>query len=123
MILMGTFNVKINIGNKESAQWTSINAMVDTGAFLTSTPSSVLHDLGVSPFRRQGFILADGTSKRMDVGEVLIRIDGREATTQVVFNDEDTQPLLGALALEELFLVVDPISRRLVPMDDIIWGR
>ena len=82
-----------------------------------------MHELGVTPFRRQGFRFADGNSKRMDVGEVRVRIDGREATTQVVFNDEDTQPLLGALALEELFLLVDPITRKLVPMDDIVWGR
>ena len=120
---MGTFKTEINIGNRETERWTSTDAMVDTGAFLSSAPASVLHELGVTPFKRQGFHFADGSSKRMDVGEVRIRIDGSVATTQVMFNDEHTQPLLGALALEELFLVVDPIRRRLVPMDDIIWGR
>ena len=120
---MGTFKIGVNIGNQERERWTSIDAMVDTGAFLSSAPASVLRELGVAPVRRQGFRFADGSSKQMDVGEVRIRIDGREATTQVVFNNEDTQPLLGALALEELFLVVDPITKRLVPMDDIIWGR
>ena len=120
---MATFNVEVNISNQERERWTSINAMVDTGAFLSSTPASVLRELGVAPFKRQGFQFADSSFKRMDVGEVRIRIDGREATTQIVFNDEDTQPLLGALALESLFLVVDPIRRRLLPMDNIIWGR
>ena len=120
---MGTFNIEVNLGNQESERWTSVNAMVDTGAFLSSAPASVLRDLGVLPIRSQNFRFADGSTKQMQVGEARIRIDGREATTQVVFNDEDTHPLLGALALEELFLVVDPITRRLVPMGDIIWGR
>ena len=120
---MGTFNIEINLGNQECERWTPIQAMIDTGAFLSSAPASILRDLGISPIRRQGFRFADGSTKQMEVGEVRIRIDGREATTQVVFNDEDTHPLLGTLALEELFLVVDPIARRLVPMDDIIWGR
>ena len=120
---MGTFKTEINIGNPETGRWTSIDAMVDTGAFLSSAPASMLRELGVAPYERQGFQFADGSLKRMDVGEVRIRIDGREATTQIAFNNEDTQPLLGALALESLFLVVDPIRRRLLPMDNIIWGR
>lgn len=120
---MGTFKIEVNISNQERERWTSIDAMVDAGAFLSSAPASVLRELGVTPLKRQGFHFADGSSKPMDVGEVRIRIDGREATTQVVFNDEGTQPLLGALALEELFLIVDPIGRRLLPMDDIVWGR
>lgn len=121
---MGCFNVRIDISNREQPERRiTLNALVDTGAFLSSAPASVLHEIGVSPIRRQGFRFADGSSKPMDVGEVLIRINGSESTTQVVFNDEDTQPLLGALALESLFLVVDPITKRLLPMDDINWGR
>ncbi len=120
---MGTFKTEIDIGNRNAERWTSIAAVVDTGAFLSSAPASVLRELGVAPIRRQSFDLADGRSKPMDVGEVRIRIDGSEATTQIAFNDEGAQPLIGALALETLFLVVDPIRRRLVPMDNIIWGR
>jgi hypothetical protein len=42
-------------------------------------------------------------------------VDGREEFTLVVFGDEDMPALLGAVTLEELRLVVDPIRRRLVP--------
>ena len=120
---MGTFKTEIHIGNRNIERWTSMDAVVDTGAFLSSTPASVLRELGVTPIRRQSFDLADGSSKPMDVGEVRIQIDGSQATTQIAFNEEGTQPLVGALALEELFLIVDPIRRRLVPMGDIMWGR
>ena len=121
---MGCFNVRMEVSNREQPERRiSLNATVDTGAYLSSAPASVLYELGVSPFRSQIFRFADGSSKQMDVGEVFIRIDGNQATSQIAFNDEDTQPLLGAMALETLYLVVDPIAKRLLPMDDIYWGR
>ena len=40
----------------------------------------------------------------------------------VVFGDEDAEPLLGAVTLEEFGLGVDPVRRRLVPVDGYLVG-
>ena len=82
-------------------------------------PSSVLHKLGVMPAKQQNFRFPDGIVRRMNIGQVCIRIDDREATTQVMFGQEEAQPLLGRLTLSGLLLVVDPIEKRLAPMDFI----
>ena len=58
----------------------------------------------------------------MELGEARIRVAGRETGTIVVFNDEDTLPLLGALALEALFLGVDPVRQELVPVDGLLMS-
>ncbi len=46
----------------------------------------------------------------------MVRIDGREALTEVVFAEEDTEPLLGMITLEEMALGIDPIRQVLVPV-------
>ena len=121
---MGLFNVEISVANSELRERRiSVDALVDTGAFLSAIPASVLHELGVSPTRRQTVRFADGSARRMELGLVWIQIDGLETVTQVLFNEEGTQPLLGALTLEELFLIVDPVEQKLAPMGAIMWGR
>ena len=56
----------------------------------------------------------------MDVGQTWVRFEGREVITMVLFNDEGTPPLLGALALEGAFLGVDPVGQRLVPVQGLM---
>lgn len=121
---MGLFNVEVSVANHEHGERRiSVDAFVDTGAFLSAIPASVLHKLGVSPRRKQTVRFADGSTRHMDLGLVWMQIDDRETVTQVLFNEEGTQPLLGALTLEELFLVVDPVEQKLAPMGAIMWGR
>ncbi len=52
----------------------------------------------------------------MDIGQIWIRIEGREVITQVMLNDEGTEPLLGAMALDGIFLGVDPVNQTLLPI-------
>ena len=46
---MGTFNTDIEIGSPEGSRFETVNALVDTGASLTSLPGSTLRELGVVP--------------------------------------------------------------------------
>ena len=45
-----------------------------------------------------------------------MRLDGRSRHTACGFGDEGTEPLLGAVTLEEFALGVDPVNGRLLPM-------
>ena len=119
---MGTFSVPISIGDPQGENWIEFDALVDTGASVTSVPGSILRELGVPPVSSQQFRFAQGEQRRMDMGRTWISVEGREEVTLVVFNDEGTIPLLGALALEALFLGVDPVSQRLVPVDGLLMS-
>lgn len=57
-----------------------------------------------------------------DVGRAWLRVEEKEEFTLVVFGDEGAQPLLGAVALEEMGLGVDPIARKLIPVDGYLAG-
>ncbi len=115
MILMGTFSVRIEVGDPEGKRFEAIDAIVDTGATRTTIPAPVLRALGVEPYRKASFRLADGRLRELGLGRTKVRVDGREELTQVAFGDDGMPCLLGAITLEELDLAVDPVNKRLVP--------
>ncbi len=97
---MRTFSVEIGIGSRDRDEWVTLDALVDTGAFVTSAPVSLLCGLGVEPMRTQEFTLPNGETREMEIGQARVRVGGRHVTTLVLFNDEDSTSLLDALALE-----------------------
>ena len=116
---MGVFNVEISIGDSLGERWQEISATVDTGAFVSAVPASILHYLGVTPTMRDSVRLADGSRKDVDIGYTWLRLNGRQIMTYIAFNEEGSSPLLGALTLEELWLGVDPVEGRLVPLTNM----
>jgi predicted aspartyl protease len=91
-----------------------VDALVDTGASYTTLPASMLQRLGVEPDDRGEFQLADGTMGESDLGQTWVRIDGRTKMTVVLFGEEGSMPVIGAVTLEEFRLGVDPMGQRLI---------
>ena len=117
---MGTFTIEIEVRDVAAERWIALDALVDTGASITSVPSSILRELGVEPVERQRFRFAQGEVRTMQIGYTWVRFAGKEILTQVLFNDEGSPPLLGAYALEGAFLAVDPVGQRLIPVDGLM---
>ena len=111
---MDVFQVSIEIGDPRGERYERVDAVVDTGATYTLAPASRLRSLGVDPHAIAPFELADGSIREFDIGQTLVRVDGQEVTTLVVFGDEGVEPLLGAYTLEGLRLAADQVRRRLV---------
>lgn len=117
---MGTSYIPIEIGDEQGSRWTTLDALVDTGASTTSMPASVLQDLGVRPVATERFRFAQGEVTELSVGYTWIRFAGNELVTQVIFNSEGTSPLLGALALEGAYMAIDPVGQRLIPVEGLL---
>ena len=117
---MGCFQYPIEIGDPAGQRFTRLDALVDTGASYTLAPASILRRLGVEPTETAVFDLADGNEIELYIGETCIRINGKQATSIVVFGDEDATPLLGAHALEGLRLGVDPLAERLIDVHALL---
>ena len=113
---MGTFSVTIEVGDLHGQRFEEMEALVDTGATATMVASSVLEELGITPTKRQIFEYANGIQTELDMAPVMVRIDGEETPTWVIFGEEGTSPILGAHALEGLLLGVDPYGQRLIPV-------
>ena len=119
---MGTFSVEIGIGDSARERWITLDALVDTGATMTSAPGSLLRELGVEPVSRRRFKFGQGEVRAMQIGYTWVRFAGEEVLTQVLFNEEGSQPLLGALALEGALMAVDPVEQRLIPVDGLLMS-
>jgi clan AA aspartic protease len=100
----------------------SVRFLVDTGAVYTVLPESVWRGLGLKGDRVAEFTLADGTAIRRDVSECRIQVEGRTATSPVVLGGPADAPLLGAVTLETLGLMVNPLTRELLPMRLLLFG-
>ena len=117
---MGTFRVSIEIGDPQGESYEPVDALVDTGSTYTTLPGSLLRRLGVPSHRQAEFELADGRIVQLDVGQTSVRIDGQSAIVPVVFADEGSEPLLGAVTLEIFLLAVEPVRQRLVPVRGLL---
>ena len=112
---MGTFSIPVEIAGPDDERFETVDALVDTGATYTMLPASLLTALGVAPFARRSLRLANGQRIYRDMGEARVRINGEVQGTPVIFGNEDSHSILGAVTLEEFSLAVDPVDRRLVP--------
>ncbi len=114
---MGTFAVTLGVGDPQGRHYEDVEAMVDSGAAYTVLPASILEGLGVEPHEDRGFVLADGHRVERGFGRTWLSLDGRQDVSPVVFWDEDSLPLLGAVTLEIFGLCIDPVNGRLLPVD------
>ena len=118
---MGTFRWPVRISALDGEQSADVEATVDTGAAYSALPGGLLRELGVEPARTRRLRLADGRLRDVDTAEARVTVSGESATTVVVFGEDDAPLLLGAHALEGLGLAVDPVRKRLVPDEHIMY--
>ena len=112
---MGTVTVTIEVGDPHGERFEDLTVEVDTGSTFTAVPRELLQRLGVPVTRTVQSVLADGSNAPVDIGQTMIRLEGQEFTTQVIFADSGEPSLLGVVSLEEALLAVDPVAGSLVP--------
>ena len=113
---MGTFQIKVEIGDQNGQRFQELEALVDTRATFTKVPRSILEALDI-PARTYTALLADGRRLPRELGWATIRLEGQQFPTPVAFGEEGEPTLLGAMALEHALLAVDPHGQRLIPVD------
>lgn len=90
--------------------------LVDSGAIYAVVPARTLRAIGIRPHGRETFSLADGTGVERAVGSAFFQLGERRGAAPVIFGEPGDAPLLGAIALEALGLMLDPLRRELRPM-------
>ena len=119
---MGEVHVPIAVINPRSGvRSEEITALADTGATLTVVPGSILEALGIEKVRKISLVLADGRRASRDVGDAVVAVDGDATACRVVFGESQDAALLGLTVPEQLGLAVDPVQRRLVSTDFLLY--
>ena len=122
---MGMFQIPVIIANpKNSEQAFEEKFWVDTGALYSFIPEDKLKAIGIEPLKTRELILADGRRDKRLLGEALFTIEelGETMTCPVIFAPPKSLYLLGATALENFGVDVDPTSKKLKPILGIIGG-
>jgi len=87
--------------------------LVDTGAIDCMAPSDRLAEAGISPERKAVYELANGQPVEYEYGFAKISFLGEQTVGQVIFGPPGCEPILGAVALENVGVTVDPTSQTL----------
>lgn len=122
---MGMFKKKVKVSNsKDPSRFFEEEFWVDTGALYSFIPEDFLERIGVEPSARRKLILADGRQDMRLLGFCDFQIEGLEGNIPcpVIFAPRGSLFLLGATALENFGVEVDPLQRRLKPILAIIGG-
>lgn len=114
---MGETYVTIEVGDMRGERFETVEVLIDTGSTYTALPGDLLRRLGVPVAGIAQSELADGSMAPIEVGDTIIRLEGRQFPTPVIFGGDGEPSLLGVMALERARLAVDPVNGRLIPVN------
>lgn len=93
--------------------------LVDTGAIHCMAPGNELKKAGVIVKGKKVYELANGQPYEVEYGYAIISFMGDETIVHVIFGPDNVEPILGAVALENVGIMVDPLSMTLKRMPAI----
>jgi predicted aspartyl protease len=93
-----------------------VRFLVDSGAIYSVLPEKTWRTLRLKAERQVEFTLADGTPIQRGASECRFEIRGEAATSPVVLGEEHDGALLGAVTLETLGFMLNPLTREILPM-------
>ena len=111
---MGLTYTSATVGNlsKQGSPYSG-EFLVDTGAIDCLVPANTLIEAGIEVEGTALYELASGEPVEYEYGFARISIDGEETVAQVVFGPDGSSPIIGVVTLENMGLVVDPVTKTL----------
>ncbi len=100
---------------KESVKKISVNALVDSGAYLLTINDDVKNQLDLRVIDKDLAELADGSLMEVDiVGPVEVRFENRRVTADAMVLPDATEILLGVIPMEGMDVMIDPKRQKLI---------
>ncbi len=113
---MGFTHVVVRLFNAPSQDTYAANFLVDTGAMDTMAPASSLKKIGIRPVGKELYELANGERVEYEHGNAEMEFMGAIVPTRVIFGPDNSEPILGVIALETAGFIVDPKNRKLIKL-------
>ena len=110
---MGLTHVAVKLRNRGSEDTFTAKFFIDTGATDSMAPASELERIGVVPDGRRTYELATGELEQFEVGYAEFSFMNDTILARVIFGPDNTEPILGAIALELAGVMVDPVNQTL----------
>ena len=100
---------------EEKIKQVTINALVDSGAYMLCINENVKAQLDLLLIEKQFSRLADEALLELEVvGPVEIRFENRSTTVRAIVLPGNSEVLLGAIPMEDMDVLIDPKRQKLV---------
>jgi len=119
------FKKRVKISNSKKPElFFEEEFWIDTRAMYSFVPEDYLERIGVEPSATRNLVLADGRQETRLLGFCDFQIEGLEGSIPcpVIFAPKGSLLLIGATALENFGVEVDPIQKKLKPVLAVIGG-
>jgi len=115
---MGFTYVKVKVANPLTPKKSEkVDLLVDSGAIFTSIPRDILGTLELKPVDREKLRVYGGAIVEREIGWALIEYGGKRRVVSVIFGEKEDTAVLGATSLESLGFQVDPVTKKLKPIE------
>ena len=92
-----------------------LNMLADSGAYMMAVNETIQEQLDLPLLEKRKAQMADGSVVEYDVvGPVLVKFKNRTATCNAFVLPGDTEPLLGAIPMEEMDVLIHPLRQELI---------
>lgn len=122
---MGMFKKRVKVSNSKKPElFFEEEFWIDTGALYSFVPEDLLERIAVEPAATRTLVLADGRQETRLLGFCDFQIEGLEERIPcpVIFAPKGSLLLVGATALENFGVEVDPVQKKLRPILAVIGG-
>jgi clan AA aspartic protease len=115
--------VRRNYMDKDEIKRMRLNILVDSGADIMAINEGIQEVLQLPFIEKRKIRLANDTIVEYDVvGPVIVKFENRTASCNALLLDNDAEPLLGVIPMEEMDVVINPLKRQLLVNPDHLDG-
>ncbi|MBK6785152.1 MAG: clan AA aspartic protease [Saprospiraceae bacterium] len=107
--------VRRNLMNPDEVKRMYVNMLVDTGAYNLCINEVIQEQLQFPVVEKRKAQIANGSIEEYDVVDnVQVRFKNRATTCRAMVLPGDTEPLFGAIPLEDMDLIIHPLKQELI---------
>ena len=100
---------------QEEVKRMPINILVDTGSYMLAINESIQEQLQFPIVEKRKAQMADGRIVECDVvSSVELRFKNRQTSCRAMILPGDSEPLLGAIPLEDMDVLIHPLRQELI---------
>jgi clan AA aspartic protease len=107
--------VRRNQIDKDEVKRMVVSMLVDSGAYMMAINESIQEQLDLPFIDTRKSIMADGSIVEHEVvGPIIVKFKNRTATCNALVLPGNTEPLLGAIPMEEMDVLIHPLRQEMI---------
>ncbi|CAN5688224.1 hypothetical protein BH10BAC3_BH10BAC3_29990 [soil metagenome] len=108
-------NARRHIIGEEEIKRMHLTMLADSGAYTMAINESIQSQLELPFIEKRKAVMGDGSIHEFDVvGPVMVKFANRTAVCNAYLLSGNTEPLLGAISMEEMDVLIHPLRKELI---------